>query len=290
MALDAGHRQPADVGAVQRLEHVVGLLRPDDADHQLHLALPSPTASAPPQAGERGLPDGGAARLQRDEARRPTRATGLGPGGRARPVSFEGHVASRRPAGSARRCRADHPLPLAVRRRTRVPALAAAPRATYDRRRWQTTIRGAPLQTPERTAGRDRSRAQRDPVPRVPRWDRRSADRRARGPAGAGDDRPRPGVRSCGSLADEEVSRLHAELVALADGWAISDDGLSRNGTYVNAERLGGSPAASRARRDPLRARPRSPSGTRTAPAGPRRGWPPTSSIGRACPTHSDGC
>ena len=40
--------------------------------------------------------------------------------------------------------------------------------------------------------------------------------------------------------ADEEISRLHAELVALADGWAISDDGLSRNGTYVNAERLEG--------------------------------------------------
>lgn len=39
---------------------------------------------------------------------------------------------------------------------------------------------------------------------------------------------------------DEEVSRLHAEIAALADGWAVSDDGLSRNGTYVNGERVAG--------------------------------------------------
>jgi pSer/pThr/pTyr-binding forkhead associated (FHA) protein len=39
---------------------------------------------------------------------------------------------------------------------------------------------------------------------------------------------------------DTEVSRLHAELELLGDGWTISDDGLSRNGTYVNGERLAG--------------------------------------------------
>lgn len=37
---------------------------------------------------------------------------------------------------------------------------------------------------------------------------------------------------------DLEVSRVHAELVRLADRWAIADDGLSMNGTYVNHERL----------------------------------------------------
>jgi hypothetical protein len=43
------------------------------------------------------------------------------------------------------------------------------------------------------------------------------------------------------SLAwDSEVSSVHAELEAVGDGWAIIDDGLSRNGTYVNGERLTG--------------------------------------------------
>jgi pSer/pThr/pTyr-binding forkhead associated (FHA) protein len=43
------------------------------------------------------------------------------------------------------------------------------------------------------------------------------------------------------SLAwDEEVSRLHAELVFMGSDWVACDDGLSRNGTYVNDERLRG--------------------------------------------------
>jgi hypothetical protein len=37
---------------------------------------------------------------------------------------------------------------------------------------------------------------------------------------------------------DTEVSRLHAELECIAGEWTVSDDGLSRNGTYVNGERV----------------------------------------------------
>lgn len=36
-----------------------------------------------------------------------------------------------------------------------------------------------------------------------------------------------------------EVSRAHAVLQAGGAGWGISDDGLSRNGTFVNGERVG---------------------------------------------------
>src|SRR5436305_1694372 len=39
---------------------------------------------------------------------------------------------------------------------------------------------------------------------------------------------------------DSEVSRLHAELERLGDNWTVSDDGLSRNGTFVNSERVAG--------------------------------------------------
>jgi pSer/pThr/pTyr-binding forkhead associated (FHA) protein len=39
---------------------------------------------------------------------------------------------------------------------------------------------------------------------------------------------------------DTEVSRLHAELGRIGDDWTVSDDGLSRNGTHVNGERLVG--------------------------------------------------
>ena len=43
------------------------------------------------------------------------------------------------------------------------------------------------------------------------------------------------------SLAwDGEVSRLHAELERIGGEWTISDDGLSRNGTFVNGSRIGG--------------------------------------------------
>jgi DNA-binding CsgD family transcriptional regulator len=39
---------------------------------------------------------------------------------------------------------------------------------------------------------------------------------------------------------DEEVSRLHAELERIGGEWTVSDDGLSRNGTFVNGSRIGG--------------------------------------------------
>jgi hypothetical protein len=37
---------------------------------------------------------------------------------------------------------------------------------------------------------------------------------------------------------DHRVSRVHAELVALGRDWALDDGGLSRNGSYVNGERV----------------------------------------------------
>jgi pSer/pThr/pTyr-binding forkhead associated (FHA) protein len=39
---------------------------------------------------------------------------------------------------------------------------------------------------------------------------------------------------------DTEVSRLHAELERLAGEWTVADDGLSRNGTWLNGQRIGG--------------------------------------------------
>lgn len=39
---------------------------------------------------------------------------------------------------------------------------------------------------------------------------------------------------------DDQVSRLHAELVRLGEDWVLQDDGLSHNGTYLNGERVRG--------------------------------------------------
>lgn len=39
---------------------------------------------------------------------------------------------------------------------------------------------------------------------------------------------------------DGEVSRLHAELERVGGDWLLTDEGVSRNGTYVNGERLRG--------------------------------------------------
>lgn len=39
---------------------------------------------------------------------------------------------------------------------------------------------------------------------------------------------------------DTAVSRLHAELVCRAGAWMVQDDGLSKNGTFVNGQRLHG--------------------------------------------------
>ena len=39
---------------------------------------------------------------------------------------------------------------------------------------------------------------------------------------------------------DTEVSRLHAELEKLGGEWTLVDDGLSRNGTWLNGKRVAG--------------------------------------------------
>jgi pSer/pThr/pTyr-binding forkhead associated (FHA) protein len=39
---------------------------------------------------------------------------------------------------------------------------------------------------------------------------------------------------------DSEVSRLHAELEHIGDEWIITDEGLSRNGSFVNGDRIEG--------------------------------------------------
>jgi hypothetical protein len=39
---------------------------------------------------------------------------------------------------------------------------------------------------------------------------------------------------------DEEVSRLHAQLEHIKGEWAVTDDGLSRNGSFVNGEPVKG--------------------------------------------------
>jgi pSer/pThr/pTyr-binding forkhead associated (FHA) protein len=39
---------------------------------------------------------------------------------------------------------------------------------------------------------------------------------------------------------DPEVSRVHAELTCVSGAWTLADDGLSRNGSYVNGERVTG--------------------------------------------------
>ena len=39
---------------------------------------------------------------------------------------------------------------------------------------------------------------------------------------------------------DVEVSRLHAALVRMGPDWVVHDEGLSRNGTYLNGERVCG--------------------------------------------------
>jgi hypothetical protein len=39
---------------------------------------------------------------------------------------------------------------------------------------------------------------------------------------------------------DAEVSRLHARLERVGDDWTVVDDGTSRNGTWVNGQRIAG--------------------------------------------------
>jgi predicted component of type VI protein secretion system len=51
------------------------------------------------------------------------------------------------------------------------------------------------------------------------------------------------GRRSSNDVAlpwDTEVSRVHAELERIGEDWTLADDGLSRNGSFVNGARLSG--------------------------------------------------
>jgi pSer/pThr/pTyr-binding forkhead associated (FHA) protein len=56
-------------------------------------------------------------------------------------------------------------------------------------------------------------------------------------------ERVRLGRRSSADVAlewDDEVSRLHAELVRKGEDWTLADDGLSLNGSFVNGEPVRG--------------------------------------------------
>jgi pSer/pThr/pTyr-binding forkhead associated (FHA) protein len=56
-------------------------------------------------------------------------------------------------------------------------------------------------------------------------------------------DRVTVGRRATNDVAlewDARVSRVHAALERVGDAWALMDDGLSHNGTWVNGERLTG--------------------------------------------------
>src|SRR4051812_2880381 len=50
---------------------------------------------------------------------------------------------------------------------------------------------------------------------------------------------------------DTEVSRLHAEVERVGGDWTLADDGLSRNGTFVNGEPGAGPRRPPRRRRPP---------------------------------------
>jgi pSer/pThr/pTyr-binding forkhead associated (FHA) protein len=39
---------------------------------------------------------------------------------------------------------------------------------------------------------------------------------------------------------DKQVSRLHAQIERVKGDWCLVDDGLSRNGSFVNTERIAG--------------------------------------------------
>jgi pSer/pThr/pTyr-binding forkhead associated (FHA) protein len=39
---------------------------------------------------------------------------------------------------------------------------------------------------------------------------------------------------------DEQVSRLHAQIESVGEDWTLVDDGISRNGSFVNGERVAG--------------------------------------------------
>jgi pSer/pThr/pTyr-binding forkhead associated (FHA) protein len=87
---------------------------------------------------------------------------------------------------------------------------------------------------------------------------------------------------------DTEVSRLHAELERLGDEWTAADDGLSRNGSFVNGQRISGRHRLRdgdvlRAGRTNIAFRvPESPDSSPTVAAGSRAELPALSATQRA--------
>jgi len=87
---------------------------------------------------------------------------------------------------------------------------------------------------------------------------------------------------------DSEVSRLHVELERLGDEWTASDDGLSRNGSFLNGQRISGRQRLRdgdvlRVGRTQIAYRVPDPSDSRpTAAAGSRAELPPLTSQQRA--------
>ena len=60
---------------------------------------------------------------------------------------------------------------------------------------------------------------------------------------GAATDRVTIGRRATNDVPlewDSQVSRVHAALERVGDEWAVMDDGLSHNGTWINGERVTG--------------------------------------------------
>src|SRR3954452_13987359 len=87
VALHAADRDAAHLRAVERLQHVVHLLRPDDADHELHCALPFFEHGTAPRAGT-AMPRGAivsprrtAEKLPADDLEGQQPGSGVVPGG-----------------------------------------------------------------------------------------------------------------------------------------------------------------------------------------------------------------
>ena len=57
------------------------------------------------------------------------------------------------------------------------------------------------------------------------------------------DDEPTVGRRPSNQISlgwDVNVSRVHAQFERVGDAWTVTDDGLSRNGSWVNSDRISG--------------------------------------------------
>jgi hypothetical protein len=113
-------------------------------------------------------------------------------------------------------------------RATAAPRQAANPVGAYS---------STPAELKERIA------AERAGCPFVVYRDENGAQRLVVLAADGADARVSIGRRSSCDISlawDSEVSRLHAELESAGVEWTIVDDGLSRNGTFVNGARLRG--------------------------------------------------